>query len=169
MSRFVNLTPIWRPTARILVADPEGRILLFSAGAAGEERWWLTPGGGVHRGETVVAAGVRELLEETGYCVTEAELGPVVATSTTHWQSRSGKAFLGAHSFFFVRVPHTTLKTDGREEYERTFLTGHHWWSVTELRAATEWISPPGLADLMERLLRGDIPERPVRLPRRRQ
>jgi 8-oxo-dGTP pyrophosphatase MutT (NUDIX family) len=149
------------------VADPEGRVLLLSAREANGERWWLTPGGGVHRGETVEAAGVRELFEETGYRVAEPDLGPVVATSTTFWQSGSGKGYLGAHSFFFLRVPHTTLQTDGREEYEHTFLTGHRWWSVAELRAATEWIAPPGLADVMERLLRGDIPDRPIRLPRR--
>jgi 8-oxo-dGTP pyrophosphatase MutT (NUDIX family) len=149
------------------VADPDGRVLLFSAVEADGERWWLTPGGGVHRGETVRAAGVRELFEETGHSVAESELGPIVATSTTFWRSGRGKTFLGAHSFFFLRVSHLTLTTDGREEYERTFLTGHRWWSVADLRAATEHISPPGLADLMERLLRGDIPDRPVRLPRR--
>jgi 8-oxo-dGTP pyrophosphatase MutT (NUDIX family) len=164
-----NQTPIFRPTARILVVAPEGRVLLLSAQATNGDRWWLTPGGGVHRGETVQAAGVRELSEETGYCVEEAELGPVVATVTNFWRSREGKPFLGAHSFFFLRVPHTTLQTDGREEYEHTFLTGHRWWSVADLRAATEAISPLGLADLMERLLRGDIPERPVRLPKRQR
>jgi 8-oxo-dGTP pyrophosphatase MutT (NUDIX family) len=150
------------------VADPEGRVLLFSAQEPGGERWWFTPGGGVHRGETVRAAGVRELFEETGYKVAEAELGPIVATSSSLWLAQEeGKLFLGAHSFFFLRVAHTDLDTDGQEDLERSMITGHHWWSVTELRAATELISPLGLAELMDRLLRGDIPARPVRLPRR--
>lgn len=121
----------------------------------------------MHRGETVRMAAVRELREETGFASTEAGLGPVVATSMSRWRSDSGRIFLGAHSFFFLRVPCATLNTDGQEEYERELITGHHWWSVKDLRAATERISPVGLADLMERLLSGDIPVRPVRLPRR--
>jgi 8-oxo-dGTP pyrophosphatase MutT (NUDIX family) len=150
------------------VADPEGRVLLFSAQEEDEERWWFTPGGGVHNGETVRAAGVRELFEETGFAVTEAGLGPVVATSSSLWLAKEeGKLFLGAHSFFFLRVPRAMLNTDGQEDLERALITGHRWWSVADLRTATERITPLGLADLMERLLSGDIPERPVRLPRR--
>jgi 8-oxo-dGTP pyrophosphatase MutT (NUDIX family) len=150
------------------VADPEGRVLLFSAQEEGAQQWWFTPGGGVHRGETVQAAGVRELFEETGFAFAEDELGPVVATSSSHWfAAESGKLFLGAHSFFFVRVTDTKLDTDGQEDLERSIITGHRWWSLADLRAAAEVIAPPGLANLMERLLRGDIPARPIRLPRR--
>ena len=149
------------------MADPEGRVLLFSAGQAGEERWWFTPGGGVHRGETVQAAAVRELFEETGFTVTEAGLGPVVAISSGLWfAEESGKLYLGAYSFFFVRVSHTELNTDGQEDLERSVITGHRWWSVSDLRTTTERILPIGLADLMEKLLCGDIPARPFRLPR---
>ncbi len=164
----MNPTPLWRPTARILLADPEGRVLLFSAREPDGERWWFTPGGGVHRGETVRAAAVRELLEETGYACAEADLGPAVATSSSHWLAREeGKLFLGAHTFFFLRVPDTSLNTDGQEDLERAMITGHQWWSVAQLRAATERIAPLGLGDLVDRLLRGDIPDPPVRLPRR--
>jgi 8-oxo-dGTP pyrophosphatase MutT (NUDIX family) len=150
------------------VADPAGRVLLFSAQEPGEERWWFTPGGGVHRGETVRGAAARELFEETGFACTEAGLGPVVATSSSLWLAKNeGKLFLGAHSFFFLRVSHDRLNTDGQEDLERSMITGHRWWSVPELLAATEVIAPLGLADLLSRLLRGDIPASPVRLPRR--
>ena len=150
------------------MADPEGRFLLFSAGDENAERWWFTPGGGVHRGETVRAAAVRELFEETGFACTEDQLGPVVATSSSLWLAQEqGKLFLGAHSFFFLRVPKTKLNTDRQEDLERSMITGHRWWSVAELRAATELIAPFGLASLAETLLGGDIPASPVRLPRR--
>ena len=149
------------------MTDPDGRVLLFSGGT-GTGRWWFTPGGGVHRGETVQAAAVRELFEETGFAVKEEELGPVVATSTSHWWAEeSGKLYLGAYSFFFLRVARTELNTDGQEDLERSVITGHRWWSVADLRATAEPFVPVQLPDLMERLLSGDVPERPIRLPRR--
>jgi len=166
---FVTATPVWRPTARILLADPDERVLLFSAREPDGERWWFTPGGGLHRGETVVAGAVRELFEETGIRATEAELGPVVATSSSRWHAvAEGKLFLSAHSYFFLRVASPRIDTGGQEELERAMITGHRWWRTAELRAATERVSPPGLAGLMERLLRDGPPRRPVRLPGRR-
>ena len=142
-------------------------MLLFSAGGGNEARSWFTPGGGVHRGETTAQAGVRELFEETAIAVTEDELGPVVATSVGHWYAReSGTHYLGAHSFFFVRVSSAKFSTDGQEDLERSVITGHHWWTVPELRATNERTGPPALdlASLMDRLLAGDIPDRPLRL-----
>ena len=110
---------------------------------------------------------MRELSEETGFACTEAELGPVVATSSALWKGdHDGTLFLGAHSFFFLRVPQPVIDTDGQEEFERSFITGHRWWTLDELRETTDDVLPHTLVDLLDRLMRGDIPFRPIRLAR---
>lgn len=160
-------TPVWRPTARLLVADPQGRVLLFSALDQTRGSFWFTPGGGVNRGETISSAAVRELAEETGYLCDESDIGPVVATRAGPWWSDEGKYYLGADSFFFVRVDKASINTDGQEPLERSVITGHRWWTVTEMREAADVIRPPGLANLMTLLFRQGAPDQPVRLPAR--
>lgn len=49
---------------RVLAFDEAGRVLLIRH-SYGSGRWML-PGGGVDRGEDPLAAGIRELVEETG-------------------------------------------------------------------------------------------------------
>jgi 8-oxo-dGTP pyrophosphatase MutT (NUDIX family) len=157
--------PRWRPTARLLVLDPLDRLLLFRFQSGPEPASWLTPGGGIQRGETVEGAAIRELAEETGFVVSEAELGPVVATRGGLWRSvRSGRLVFAADTFFLVRVTHSAVNTDGHQEVERSIITGHRWWTMEELRATPERLSPPGIADVTASLLADGIPDRPVRL-----
>ncbi len=61
---------IVRPTARLVVLDPEGRVLLFKiedhtlvdpADPRRPRIFWITPGGGVEDGETFEVAALREL------------------------------------------------------------------------------------------------------------
>jgi 8-oxo-dGTP pyrophosphatase MutT (NUDIX family) len=158
--------PRWRPTARLLVVDPLDRVLLLRfRGRQGEA--WLTPGGGIHRDESVTAAAVRELAEETGYVTDEDALGPIVATRAglSPYPDWAGRMVFGADSYFLVRVTDPeAVSTAGHEEHERSLIIGHRWWTVAEMRATDEVITPPGLAGLMARLLADGVPARPVRL-----
>lgn len=66
----------WRQSARLLLVDNAERILLVPV-HDDEAAWWDLPGGGVEAGESTAQAAVRETLEETGYAVALAAVGPV--------------------------------------------------------------------------------------------
>ncbi len=63
------------PRVRVAVCITAGGRLLLVAHGKGGRRYWLLPGGGVERGETLLEAARRELREETGM---EAEIGRLV-------------------------------------------------------------------------------------------
>lgn len=68
-----------RLTARVLLFDVQGRILLLKGRLPNRPMHtssWFTVGGGVEPGETLEAAALREIAEETGF--SDVELGPVV-------------------------------------------------------------------------------------------
>lgn len=140
--------------------DPEGRTLLFQFTSA-----WLTPGGGIRRGETPQAAAIRELAEETGYVIDENGIGPVVATCARRWRSRSGTVHLAADWFFCVRVEDPEIQVDGQEEHERALITGHRWWTLEELRDTTDQVLPEPLPGLVAQILDSGLPDWPARLP----
>ena len=72
-----------RRTARVMVFDPAGRVLLIRCvvqRADGELVFWLTPGGEIEAGETPLEAARRELREELGLEVNV--VGPVYEEAT---------------------------------------------------------------------------------------
>lgn len=96
----------WRPSGRLLVLDPDDRLLLLRARdpwypEMGE--WWEVPGGGLDDGEDVVAAAVREVLEETGVTV------PADAVGAATWTLDVTYLWLGARRWSHQVVRLATL------------------------------------------------------------
>ena len=156
-----------RRSARVLLVDRAGRLLLFQF--VDEERpqyraSWLTPGGGVNPGEELSQAAARELWEEIGLVVAPPALGPVVAL-TSGYVDLGWAVGVFRDDFFFYRVDRHEVDTSRLDERERRELTGHRWWSIEEMAGTDELIYPFGLVPLLTDLLAGHIPAEPVRLP----
>ncbi len=141
--------PVVRNAARVLLLDPEGRVLLVRGSdpadpAAGT--WWITPGGGMEPGETAEVAATREAFEETGHRVATLT-GPIARRSSVF--PFDGRLIEQREQYFTARVPAFEPTTGGWTELERRALTELRWWTLDELRTTEETVFPEHLADMV--------------------
>ncbi len=151
-----------RRTARVLVVDDRGRLLLFADSDPGLPgvRWWITPGGGVEPGESDLDGAVRELAEETGLDVEAADLrGPLARRHVRH--GYTDVVVEQDEVFFGLTVPAFDVDDAGHTEEERLTMTEHRWWSRAELSATTETVWPADVLALWARM-DAPSPEGPV-------
>jgi 8-oxo-dGTP pyrophosphatase MutT (NUDIX family) len=142
-----------RLAARVLVIDPDGRVLLFRGfdpGRPDDGTWWLTPGGGVDEGETLEDAARRELFEETG--LTVDDVGPRLFDRRIEFDFESVHYDQTEH-YFCVRAEQFAITREGWLDHERRSMFEHRWWSAAELAATDETIYPEHLADRLAELL----------------
>ena len=157
-----GVTPIVRASARVLLIDARDRILLFCVDdrRIAAQRLWITPGGGIHPGETPLAAARRELWEETGV---EAEPGHCVWVRSVTLPL--GRQWMESRErFYVVRIDAADVVDDNWEPLERSMIVDHRWWSVPEIATSTEWFAPRHLAELLPPVLRGEHAAEPIEI-----
>jgi len=135
----------------VVLAEVESvaRVLMFhdrDPGIPGSG-WWVLPGGGMDAGETPREAARRELAEESGYVVEDAELyGPVAVRIVLH--GYSDQVTEQSEEIFVVYVSQIyDVDVSGHTEFERVSVQGHAWRGVDEPPGAR--VCPADLARLV--------------------
>ncbi|MGH6956890.1 MAG: NUDIX hydrolase [Caulobacteraceae bacterium] len=152
-----------RPTARVVLLDPAGRVLLMRGrlpDAPDGPSFWYTVGGGAEIGETLAEAAAREIVEETG--LLDAKLGPVLWTDEVVLADVSGVRRLFKQSYFLARTAGGALSRLGWQDYEHRLTDDVRWWTLGELRLSRETIYPIGFAVLLADVLAGRMSSEPL-------
>jgi ADP-ribose pyrophosphatase YjhB (NUDIX family) len=153
-----------RRAGRVLLVDEDDEVLLLCGrdpSVAAAERFWFVPGGGAEDGESVEHAALREVREEVGAVLAEADLGPVV------WARRVAFEFDGHRydqdeRFWVVRVARFASRPTGLTDMEVRMGTRARWWSLAELAGLDEPVYPHGLAALAANWLAEGPPPAPL-------
>lgn len=140
----MNRTP--RPAARIILLDPEGRVLLFRFDPDDRPPFWCTPGGALDPGEDYASAARRELIEETGL---DLDPGPEIARRHVEFTTIEGMPVSADERYFVVRAPSDTVDTGGHTALEQRVMTRWRWFTAEELAAHDEAYFPQDLIDLV--------------------
>ena len=140
---------IHRNTARVLPVDDEGRVLLLHGWDPHhrDDPFWFTVGGAAEDGESLRAAGARELYEETRISVDPDRLGEPIAHNAVEF-SWGGHRIAQDQTFYAVAVGTPEVSLEGLDPWEKATTDKYGWLSADDL-VADERPADPEIPDLI--------------------
>ena len=145
-----------RATARVLLHWQKREFLLLNTHFDPEVQLpprWLIPGGGIDGDESPREAAARELLEETGLAIEPELLGEIVYRETGEWLWGDG---LNSHTYddhvFALDIDSLGLNPTSLNLDKSQWTIDEHrdvlevrWWTLSDLLATNEPVSPKSL------------------------
>jgi 8-oxo-dGTP pyrophosphatase MutT (NUDIX family) len=153
-----------RHCARVVLLDADDRVLLFHLDGARDplgQGYWYLPGGGIGDGEEPEDAVRRELREEAG--LNAVEIGPRLVHLSGVSFEFEGRTFEQDEWHILARSA-APITADRSGANEATAVAAHRWWSVAELRTASDVIYPRHLARVLGAVLRNGPPAVPFEI-----
>jgi ADP-ribose pyrophosphatase YjhB (NUDIX family) len=157
---------IERPSARLVLLDPQDRLFLFKVHQPSvydpadpfRDPFWIMIGGLVDPGEDYAEAAIREAREETAVVVRDVRW-VWSRERIMQWRDRQ---VLHRERFFLGRAASAAVDTSGLDDREKSWTLDHRWWTADEIAASSERFEPVDLGLRLKALLRDGPPEQPI-------
>lgn len=133
----------WRPSVYGVIIQ-DGKVLL--------SRQWDGhdfPGGGIHLGETIEQALIREVKEETGLEVT---VGQLISVQDSFFHSRRSGDYQAILIYYLCYITGGELSTDGFDDYEKEYADLAEWIDLAD-RAAINFKNTGACSQILEQAI----------------
>jgi 8-oxo-dGTP diphosphatase len=144
-----------RRSARLVIIDPGGRLLLFKYHDERNPPFWSTAGGELKPGEDYRTAAQRELKEETGFNVAVSQF--LREREDVYAVARSDPARWIEQYFLVECYQSDEPSRAGWNDEEHATIQDWKWWSLPDMRSEPELFIPKWLPDLLEACLAHNI------------
>ncbi len=140
-----------RRSARLIILDPDHRLLLFRYQDEHKPAFWSTAGGELQPGEDYRDAALRELHEETGF---QSVIGPLLHERQDIFAVARTKPACWTEHYFLVECDRADAPNRANwTDEEQSTIQDWKWWHLAEMRAEPDSFLPISLPDILENTL----------------